>query len=90
MILEIISAVIAVAGTLFITFKMKTGFLLWVVGDILWLIYGAVTQQYFFMGQYIVFTVLAAFGFIKWFKDDVLEKNKHKEVKNGKNSKARR
>lgn len=84
MMLEIISAVIAVIGTLLITFKNKIGFLFWVVGNVLWVVYGLITKQYFFMSQYIIFTGLAVYGFVKWFKEDVLNNNLHiKEKKNG-------
>lgn len=75
MLLEIISAIIAVSGTLFITFKNKWGFALWVIGNILWAIYGVITKQYFFMGQYIIFAIVSIFGFIKWMREDIL-KNK--------------
>jgi nicotinamide riboside transporter PnuC len=73
--LEAISAIIAVAGTLCITFKNKIGFLLWVVGNVLWTIYGILTKQYFFMSQYIIFTIVSAFGYYKWLKDEKKSKN---------------
>jgi len=89
MMLEAISAIIAISGTLLITFKNKTGFLFWVIGNSLWAIYGLLTKQYFFMTQYIIFTALAVFGFVRWFKDDILLK-KEKEIRNGRKRKQRR
>jgi nicotinamide riboside transporter PnuC len=68
--LEAISAIIAIAGTLLVTYKNKIGFLFWVVGNVLWAVYGIITKQYFFMTQYIIFTIVAVFGFVKWFKED--------------------
>ena len=79
MTLEIVSAIVGVIGTLLVTYKNKIGFLLWMVGNSLWMIYGAITGQYFFMGQYVVYTGLAVFGFVKWFKDDVLDKKLNKK-----------
>lgn len=81
MILELVSAVIAVIGTLLITFKNKIGFLFWIVGNILWVIYGFITKQYFFMTQYIIFSTLAIYGFVKWFQDDLIKSNKKVNVR---------
>ena len=79
--LEIISALIAVAGTLLVAFKNKIGFLVWVIGNLLWVSYGALTKQYFFMSQYIIFTVISAFGFIKWLKEDLKSDKSKAKIK---------
>lgn len=76
--LELISAIIAVTGTLLITFKNKIGFLFWIIGNALWVIYGLITKQYFFMTQYIIFTLLAIFGFVRWFQEDILKSKLNK------------
>ena len=69
-IFELVSMIIGLTGTLLVTYKNKTGFIFWIFGNCLWLIYGFITKQYFFAFQYIIFTGLAIFGFLKWTKDD--------------------
>jgi nicotinamide mononucleotide transporter PnuC len=74
--LEMISAIISVVGTLLVINKNKNGFLIWVVGNTLWTVYGIITRQYFFLAQYIIYTVISIFGFIKWLKEDKKSKSK--------------
>jgi len=72
--LEIISAVIGIIGGIMNVLKNKWGFVLWVIGDALWIIYGLITQQYFFMMQYIVFALIAVWGFKSWYNDELKNK----------------
>jgi nicotinamide riboside transporter PnuC len=76
--LEIVSASLGIIGGIINVLKNKWGFALWVVGDTLWIIYGAITKQYFFMAQYIVFALIAVWGFKAWFNDEILAKKKVK------------
>lgn len=76
MLLEIVSAAIGITGALLVALKNKTGFLFWVVGNLLWIVYGLITKQYFFMTQYVVFWAISVFGFINWRKQELKNKNK--------------
>ena len=73
--LELISAVIGITGAILNVKKNKFGFILWIIGNTLWTIYGFTTKQYFFMIQYIVFASISFWGFMEWNKE---EKNKIK------------
>lgn len=76
--LEIISAIIGVIGAVLNIKKMKSGFIVWIIGNILWIIYGLTTKQYFFMSQYIIFALISFLGFSEWHKSD---KNKSVKIK---------
>jgi len=80
MILEAVSAILAIVGVIFIAYKNKMGFLIWVFGNILWIVYGIQTSQYFFTAQYVVFTFTSIWGFYKW-KNDAKKPNKIKKRK---------
>jgi len=77
--LEIISAVIGIIGGILNVYKNKWGFAIWVVGNILWMYYGIITKQYFFMAQYIVFASISIWGFKKWLSEDMLKKKKRRK-----------
>jgi nicotinamide riboside transporter PnuC len=68
--LELISAILGISGAILNVLKNKWGFALWIVGNSLWIIYGIITKQYFFMIQYIVFVSISIWGFKKWLSED--------------------
>jgi len=74
--LELISALLGISGAILNVLKNKWGFTLWIVGNSLWIIYGIITKQYFFMIQYIVFVSISIWGFRKWYTDEVKRKKK--------------
>ena len=83
-IFELVSMILGVAGTLLVTYKNKAGFLVWIIGNFLWLSYGFITGQYFLMIQYIIFTGLAIFGFLKWHGDEHKTPSNKLKIKRGK------
>ncbi len=74
--LEAISALLGISGAILNVLKNKWGFVFWVIGNILWVVYGFMTKQYFFMIQYIVFASVAIWGFKRWYNDELKEKKK--------------
>jgi nicotinamide riboside transporter PnuC len=64
--MEAFCAALGIAGSLLNIYKNKWGFACWFVGNILWVGYGIKTQQYYFAGQYLFFTLLSIWGFTKW------------------------
>jgi nicotinamide riboside transporter PnuC len=74
--LELISAALGISGAILNVLKSKWGFALWIVGNSLWIIYGVITKQYFFMIQYIVFVSISIWGFKKWYKEEVKRRKK--------------
>lgn len=75
--LEMISAFLGISGAILNVMKNKWGFALWMVGNSLWVIYGLITKQYYFMIQYLVFVTIAIWGFKKWYSDELKLKKKN-------------
>jgi nicotinamide riboside transporter PnuC len=76
--LELISALLGISGAILNVLKNKWGFALWIIGNCLWLIYGIITKQYFFMIQYIVFASISIWGFKKWYDEEIKKKGRKK------------
>lgn len=74
--LEIISAFLGIAGGILNVLKNKWGFLIWFVGNILWVVYGLMTKQYYFVMQYAVFTSISIWGFKRWLSEEIKLKRK--------------
>jgi len=77
--LELISAFLGISGAVLNALKNKWGFAVWVVGNTLWVIYGIITKQYFFMIQYIVFASISIWGFKRWLSEERIIKIKNKK-----------
>ena len=71
---EFINMCLSLTGAVLNVLKNKWGFAIWIIGNVSWLVYGYITQQYFFMFQYLVFALISTWGFIQWMKDDKKKK----------------
>ncbi len=68
--LELLGMVFGIGGMIFNVYKSKWGYVVWIVSNLLWIVYAYNTKQYFFLLQYIVFTIVLTWGFIKWNKEE--------------------
>jgi len=67
-ILQYIGAVLGVTGALFIAYKNKFGFIIWLVGNACWMVYGIATKQWGVAVQFAIFWIIALLGLINWSK----------------------
>ena len=70
LILSIIGTILSLGGNIFIAKKNRIGFVLWFIGNVVWIavnIIGTVNIPMVLM--YVVYMVINIVGFIKWGKD---------------------
>ncbi len=65
-ILEIIATVIAILGNIFIIYKNRMGFMIWIISNVLWIIFATLNQHYFMSILFFFYLILSIIGFIKW------------------------
>jgi len=64
--MEYIAATLGILGALLIAFKKRAGFMCWIIGNILWIILGIITDQWGMVAQFAVFEIIAIVGWLKW------------------------
>lgn len=79
--IEAFCSIMGVIGTILIIKRNKMGYCCYFPSNVLWIYYGIITSQYFFMSQYIFYTGTAIVGFMHWNNLDKKNK-KTKEVFN--------
>ena len=70
LILSIIGTILSLGGNIFIAKKNRIGFVLWFIGNVVWIavnIIGTVNIPMVLM--YVVYMIINVVGFIKWGKD---------------------
>ncbi|MDP2934644.1 MAG: hypothetical protein Q8N59_02695 [bacterium] len=67
-ILQYIGAILGVTGALFVAYKNKFGFIIWLVGNACWMVYGIATKQWGVAVQFAIFWIIALLGLINWSK----------------------
>ena len=70
LILSIIGTILSLGGNIFIAKKNRIGFVLWFIGNVVWIavnIIGTVNIPMVLM--YVVYMIINIVGFIKWGKD---------------------
>jgi len=67
-ILQYIGAILGITGALFVAYKNKIGFIIWLVGNASWFVYGILTKQWGVAIQFAIFWVIALLGLINWSK----------------------
>ena len=79
-VIEAICSILGMIGTLLIIRRNKLGYCCYFPSNILWVFYGYVTDQFFFMSQYVFYTVTAITGFAHWNNLDKKERNNNHDV----------
>ncbi len=58
--------VLGILGAYLIAQKNRLGFMSWIIGNSLWVIFGFLTQQIGILIQFVVFLGIAIYGWINW------------------------
>lgn len=70
LILSIIGTILSLGGNIFIAKKNRIGFILWFIGNVVWIavnIIGTVNIPMVLM--YVVYMIINVIGFMKWGQD---------------------
>ena len=66
-IISVLGMLFSLGGNILIMMKKKSGWLAWVVGNVLWIIYNFITNVNLPMVlMYLVYTVINITGYCKW------------------------
>ena len=69
--LSILGMLFSLGGNILIVFKKKSGWLAWIVGNILWIVINFIDVLNIPMVlMYVVYMIINIFGYIKWYKKD--------------------
>lgn len=69
--LSILGMLFSLGGNILIIFKKKSGWLAWIVGNILWIVINFIDVLNIPMVlMYVVYMIINIFGYIKWYKKD--------------------
>ena len=63
--LEIIATSLSVVGSIYVAYRKRVGFLIWIVANFLWIAFGYMNQHY---GMTVLFTVYLITSFIGYIK----------------------
>ena len=67
----VLGALCSLFGNVLIMLKKKSGWLVWILGNILWIVYNFLSEFNFPMViMYIVYAVINVCGFVKWNKHE--------------------
>lgn len=66
--LEIIATILSVIGNIFIIYKSKIGFMIWIIANTFWIIFALNRKDkyYWMAGLFLFYTILSIVGLIKW------------------------
>ena len=71
MVVSILGMLCSLGGNILIMFKKKSGWLIWILGNILWIVYNFISDFNLPMVlMYLVYIALNVMGFIRWLKQD--------------------
>jgi nicotinamide riboside transporter PnuC len=75
-IIQYLAATLGMAGSLLVALKKRSGFMCWIVGNILWVIFGFLIQKWGIVVQFIAFEIIAIYGYHNWKGGEMNEKNR--------------
>lgn len=66
-----LGTICSLGGNILIMLKKKSGWLIWILGNILWIVYNFLSEFNLPMVlMYLVYGVLNIIGFVRWLKQD--------------------
>lgn len=68
--IEYLAMFLSITGNLFICFKKRQGFLLWIVANILWISFALTNKHWGMMILFTVYTAMSLFGWWNWGKEE--------------------
>lgn len=70
LILSIIGTILSLGGNIFIAKKNRMGWLIWLIGNVVWIAVNFIgTMNIPMVLMYVVYMIINIVGFIKWGKD---------------------
>lgn len=67
---SVLLAATGLLGTALITFKKKSGWVVFILGEVLWIVYGVATAQWGFLGSGMAYLMLNVFALVRWHRED--------------------
>lgn len=64
--LEIIATILSILGNLFIIYKNRYGFLIWIIANISWMYFAWVNNHVSMLILFFWYTLISIWGFVKW------------------------
>ena len=66
--LEITATILSIIGNIFIVYQSKIGFAIWIVANILWIIFALNRKDkyYWMAGLFLFYNILSIIGLIRW------------------------
>lgn len=72
LVVSVLGALCSLFGNVLIMLKKKSGWLVWILGNILWIVYNFLSEFNLPMViMYIVYAIINVCGFVRWKKQDV-------------------
>ena len=67
-----LGAICSLGGNIFIILKKRVGWVIWIIGNILWILYNFISKFNAPMViMYLVYAIINIIGFIKWGKKGI-------------------
>lgn len=71
LVVSVLGALCSLFGNVLIMLKKRSGWIVWIVGNILWIVYNFLSEFNLPMvTMYIVYAIINVCGFVKWKKQD--------------------
>ncbi len=64
--LEILATIFSLTGAVFVVLKQPAGYALWIISNVLWIMFSAREKHYWQLATWIAFTGLSIWGLISW------------------------
>jgi len=67
--LELIATIFSIIGNIFVIYKKWIGFVIWIISNLLWIIFGILNKHYWMIVLFIFYTIISIWGIYKWVKE---------------------
>jgi len=65
-VIEWIATCLSITGASLNAFHLKEGFYVWILANILWIVFGIKTKHYGVVVMFIVYSIISAIGILVW------------------------
>ena len=66
-----VAAILGIVGGLLIAYKMKSGFIIWMMSNFVWIYIGVSLSKWGMVTQFVFFQITSIIGYIKWRKEEL-------------------
>ena len=67
--LEYIAAILGISGAILVALKKRKGFVCWIMGNIIWIVFGLLDRKYGLAAQFFAYEIISIFGYWNWRKE---------------------